>query len=106
MSSGPLLLHARARCARSQQALPRRLGYREKVTLAEVGVAPAFELLVVAAERVLLGEIGQDPLIRRRIDHGQDLDLLLLEAGKCRADVLIRQQVEIAVRGELTREAA
>src|ERR1700746_777633 len=46
---------------------PRRpagwLGDRKKVTLAEVGVAPSLEFLVVAPERKLLGEIGDDRLV-------------------------------------------
>src|SRR5206468_9060553 len=83
-----------------------RFGNRKKVTLAEIGVTPPLEFLVVASQRILFGEIGDDRLVGRRIDYRHDLYFLLLEAAERGAHVLVRQQVEVAVRGELSGEAA
>src|SRR4051812_29258240 len=80
----------------------RRLRYRKKIALAEVGTAAALEFLVVAAQRIVLGHVADDDPVDRRIEDRQRFDLFLLETRDRGADILVGQQVEIVVGREVT----
>src|ERR1051325_6445421 len=60
------------RTPRPRCRLARRLGDRKKVTLTEIGIASPLEFLIVAPQGVLLGQIADDRLVGRRIDHRHD----------------------------------
>ena len=51
--------------------LARRLADGEEVAFAQLGAAPALELLIVAAQRVLLRKIADDVLLGRRFEDRQ-----------------------------------
>src|SRR5690242_3739042 len=87
------------------RSLARRLRNREEVPLAQIGAAAALERLVVSAQRILLGEIAHHLVLGGGIEHRQGLDLLLLEARQRGADVLVAQQEDVAVAGEVARRS-
>src|SRR5689334_13391766 len=84
-----------------RMALALLVGHREQVAFAKIGTAPPLQLLVVAAERVLLRQVADDRAVGGRGQNRQGLHLLVLEPCQRRADVLVGQQEHVLFRREI-----